>query len=218
MDGLSITLITGPANAGKAQLAMDAVRRHIAHGEEPLLVVPTRADAVHYRRELAEAGAAMGVRVLRFEELIEEAVRRASVASPALGDVARSRVLSTIAVGAGMHRGSGSVRALSELIAELRVRRISPARLVEALERWAQLDERAAQAAAALAHQLGPALERYDAELARIARADPEQRANCALDALRRGPEPWASTPASTISRACSSTRSRRWARWSTQA
>ena len=46
MDGLSITLITGPANAGKAQLAMDAVRRHIAHGEEPLLVVPTRADAL----------------------------------------------------------------------------------------------------------------------------------------------------------------------------
>ena len=36
MDGLSITLITGPANAGKAQLAMDAVRRHIARGEEPL--------------------------------------------------------------------------------------------------------------------------------------------------------------------------------------
>ena len=105
MDGLSITLITGPANAGKAQLAMDAVRRHIAHGEEPLLVVPARADAVHYRRELAEAGAAMGVRVLRFEELIEEAVRRASVASPALGDVARSRVLSTIAVGAARRAG-----------------------------------------------------------------------------------------------------------------
>jgi len=195
MDRLSITLITGPANAGKAQLAMDAVRRHIARGEEPLLVVPTRADADNYRRELAEGGAAMGVRVLRFEELIEEAVRRASVASPALGEVARSRALAAIAAGAGMQRGSGFVRALSELIAELRVRRISPAQLVEALERWAQLDERAAQPAAALARHLGPALERYDAELARMGRADPEQRANCAFDALRRKPALWASTP-----------------------
>ncbi|TMK98102.1 MAG: hypothetical protein E6G34_10565 [Actinobacteria bacterium] len=192
---MSITLITGPANAGKAQLVMDAVRRHVARGEEPLLVVPTRADAAHYRRELAEAGAAMGARVLRFEELIEEAVRRANVASPALGDVARSRVLTAIAAGAGVHRGGGFVRALGEFSAELKVRRISPARIVEALEQWADADERAAPAAAALARHLGPVLERYEAELARIGRADPEQRANCALDALRRRPVLWASTP-----------------------
>src|SRR5436190_124954 len=43
---MPITLITGPANAGKAQLAMEAVKRHVAHGREPLLVVPTRADFV----------------------------------------------------------------------------------------------------------------------------------------------------------------------------
>ena len=60
---MPITLITGPANAGKAQVVMDAVRAHLAHGEEPLLVVPTRADAEHYLRELAGEGAAMGVRV-----------------------------------------------------------------------------------------------------------------------------------------------------------
>ena len=53
---MPITLITGPANAGKAQVVMDAVRRHVAHGEEPLLVVPTRADAEHYLRELAGGG------------------------------------------------------------------------------------------------------------------------------------------------------------------
>ena len=57
---MPITLITGPANAGKAQVVLDAVRRQIAHGEEPLLVVPTRADAEHYLRELAGGGAAMG--------------------------------------------------------------------------------------------------------------------------------------------------------------
>ena len=72
---MPITLITGPANAGKASVVMDAVRRHLAHGAEPLLVVPTRADADHYLRELAGDGAAMGVRVERFAGLIGEAVR-----------------------------------------------------------------------------------------------------------------------------------------------
>ena len=76
---MPITLITGPANAGKAQVVLDAVRRDIAHGQEPLLIVPTRADAEHYLRELAGEGAAMGVRVQRFDGLIEEAVRRAGV-------------------------------------------------------------------------------------------------------------------------------------------
>ncbi len=50
---MPITLITGPANAGKAQVVMEAVRRHLAHGQEPLLIVPTREDAEHYLRELA---------------------------------------------------------------------------------------------------------------------------------------------------------------------
>ncbi|HYM53808.1 MAG TPA: hypothetical protein VES97_00485, partial [Solirubrobacteraceae bacterium] len=88
--------MTGPANAGKAQVVMDGVRRHLAHGEEPLLVVPTRADAEHYRRELAGEGAAMGARVERFEGLIGEAVRRAGVAEPVLRGIARERALAAI--------------------------------------------------------------------------------------------------------------------------
>jgi hypothetical protein len=41
---MPITLITGPANAGKAGVAMDTLRAHRARGERPLLVVPTHAD------------------------------------------------------------------------------------------------------------------------------------------------------------------------------
>ncbi|MGD0454924.1 MAG: hypothetical protein ABSB69_15125, partial [Solirubrobacteraceae bacterium] len=103
---MSITLISGPANAGKAEVVMDAVRRHVAHGEEPLLVVPTRADAEHYLRELAGAGAAMGVRVERFEGLIGEAVRRAGVGEAVLGAVARERVLAAIAARADGREGT----------------------------------------------------------------------------------------------------------------
>src|SRR5580704_265432 len=134
---MSITLISGPANAGKAEVAMDAVRRHVAHGAEPLLVVPTREDAERYLRELAGSGAAMGVRVERFAGLIGEAVRRAGVGEPVLGAVARERVLEAIAVRAGGDAGSsgtpGFLRALGEVFAELQVRRVTPARLRQAL-------------------------------------------------------------------------------------
>ena len=40
---MGIELVTGPANAGKAQVVMDAVRRHLAHGDEPLLVERIRS-------------------------------------------------------------------------------------------------------------------------------------------------------------------------------
>ncbi|HZL48082.1 MAG TPA: hypothetical protein VFC30_03600, partial [Solirubrobacteraceae bacterium] len=94
---MPITLITGPANAGKAREVMSAVRGHVAHGEEPLLVVPTRADAERYRRELAGEGVVLGARVERFEGLIGEVVRRAGIGQPVLGRVARERVLAAIA-------------------------------------------------------------------------------------------------------------------------
>ena len=96
---MPITLITGPANAGKAQLVMDAVRRELAHGLEPLLVVPTRADVEHYLRELAGERAAMGVRVLRFDGLIEEAAARAGVAGQSIGGLGRERLIEALAGG-----------------------------------------------------------------------------------------------------------------------
>jgi RecB family exonuclease len=49
---MSITLLTGPANAGKARAVLDALRAHRARGAYPLLVVPTRADIARYAREL----------------------------------------------------------------------------------------------------------------------------------------------------------------------
>jgi ATP-dependent helicase/DNAse subunit B len=187
---LPITLITGPANAGKAQVVMEAVRRHVAHGEEPLLVVPTRADAELYLRELAGGQAAMGVRVERFAGLIGEAVRRAGIGEAVIPGVARERMLEAIAARAGAPSAPGFVHALGELFAELQVRRVTPQRLSQALSSW-----RAADGAAA--HP--PALERlfgdYRATLERLGRMDAEQRAVRALDALRERPALWMRTP-----------------------
>lgn len=184
---MPITLITGPANAGKAQVVMDSVRRHLAHGEEPLLIVPTRADADHYRRELAGEGTAMGVRVERFEGLIGETASRAGVTGPVLGPIARERVLAAIATRAGAAATPGYVRALSAFVAELQVRRVTPARLSRALSECALEAENG--------HRAGALFEQYSRRLRELGRVDPEQRAVRALDALRREPALWGGTP-----------------------
>ncbi|MHB8243715.1 MAG: hypothetical protein ACYDHN_17235, partial [Solirubrobacteraceae bacterium] len=183
---MPITLLTAPANAGKAQVVMDAVRGHLARGEEPLLVVPTGADVEHYLRELAGEGAAMGARVERFDGLIEEAVRRGGVREPVLGAFARERLLATIAAPAA----PGFVAALGELFAELRVRRVSSATLERSLSQWAAEDD-----AGASRMRLGKLFERYQTALREMGRIDSEQRAVAALDALRRAPALWGSTP-----------------------
>jgi len=189
-----ITLITGPANAGKAREVMSAVRRHVAHGVQPLLVVPTRADAEHYRRELAREGVVLGARVERFEGLIGETVRRAGVGEAVLGRVARERVLARVATGAGDGARStpGFVRALARIVGELEVRRVTPARLQAALRAWETAD---GGRAAARAQELGRCFGEYRRVLKRIGRTDHERRAIQALDGLRREPALWGATP-----------------------
>ena len=57
---MSLTLITGPANAAKAGAVLERFRAALAR--DPLLVVPTFADVDHYRRELAAGGMVFGGR------------------------------------------------------------------------------------------------------------------------------------------------------------
>ncbi len=191
---MSITLITGPANAGKAELVMGALRGHLAHGEEPLLIVPTRADVEHYLRELAGERAAIGVRVERFAGLIAEAVARAGIAQPAIGALARERLLESLAAAEDPARSAGArrglARACSELLAELQVRRISPGRLARALEDW-----RATDGSGAVPFALDRLFADYRDALRRLGRADVEERAVGALDALRERPALWGRTP-----------------------
>jgi ATP-dependent helicase/DNAse subunit B len=187
---MPITLITGPANAGKAQLVMEAVRGHLARGEEPLLVVPTRADAEHYLRELAGGAVALGARVERFGGLIEEAVRRAQIGEPTLGALARERVLAAIAAESGPLAGAGFVSALAEFIADLRVRRVTPVALERALAQWDSEDGAGGSRA-----ELARLYSRYHRALKDLGRLDYEQRAVGALDALRRTPALWGRTP-----------------------
>jgi ATP-dependent helicase/DNAse subunit B len=188
---MPITLVTGPANSGKAQVLMDAVRWHLAHGEEPLLIVPTRADVEHYLRELAGGQTAMGVRVERFAGLVAEAVRRAGIGDAVLGGLARERVIAALAGRAGLPGvAPGLVRALGEFIAELQVRRVTPTRLSEALASWLAADR-----AGTSRSELGALYGDYRGTLQRLGRLDAEQRAVTALDELRERPALWGGTP-----------------------
>ncbi len=191
---MPITLITGPANAGKAELVLDALRGYLARGMEPLLVVPTRVDVEHYLRELAGERAAVGVRVERFAGLVDEMVMRAGVAESVLGGLARERLLLSLMSAEDPARaraaGRGLARALSDLLAELQVRRISSSRLARALEDWRAIDGLESSPI-----ELARIYRGYLNALRRLGRLDDEQRALRALDVLRERPALWGRTP-----------------------
>ncbi|HEV2980704.1 MAG TPA: PD-(D/E)XK nuclease family protein [Solirubrobacteraceae bacterium] len=189
---MPITLITGPANSGKAELVLQAVRAHAARDTQPLLIVPTRADVDHYRRELAGDGALMGVEVTRFGALLSAVVRCAGDSVPALGSFARRRMLEAIVARqapdiCGPFASAGFIAALARLVAELQVQRASPARLLRGLEDAAGADSATSSLAAVY--------EAYLRALRRSGRADEEQLAVRALDALRREPSLWSGRP-----------------------
>jgi len=98
-----LTLVTGPANAAKAGKVLDSFRRHAEQGDAPLLVVPTAADRDSYSRELLQAGALVGGRVLTWEDLIGLLARRFGVTGRLIGPL-RRRALVRRAISDG--RGS----------------------------------------------------------------------------------------------------------------
>jgi RecB family exonuclease len=219
-----IALVTGPANAGKAHVVLDAVRAHVAHGEEPLLVVPTETDQARYRRELAEGGLALGVRVERFESLLAVLVARAELGEARIGSLTRERMLARLA-----DARPGTAGALARLVAELETQRVTPARLRGALGALLAADSGAGGARSSderttvehlggqrrtIEHSGGgrtaaagsseerttlervcEAYERYHEALVQIKRADRELHVTRALDALRRKPALWGATP-----------------------
>jgi ATP-dependent helicase/DNAse subunit B len=185
---MSLALVTGPANAGKAHVLLEAVRGHVARGGEPLLVVPTEADQARYRRELAEGGMALGVRVERFEGLLAEVLARAGDMRAPFGPLAREHLLARLA-----NARPGMAKELAALVADLETQRVTPARLRGALRasgaEGEQPDERAPL------ERLCMVFERYQQTLTRIRRSDRELRVTRALDQLRRKPASWGAVP-----------------------
>src|ERR1700729_1091394 len=185
---MPIALVTGPANAGKAHVLLEAVRGHVARGQKPLLVVPTEADQARYRRELAEGGLALGARVDRFEGLLAEVLARAGAGRAPLGPLAREHLLARLA-----NARPGMARELAGLVADLETQRVTPARLRGALRALSSEAEDSEEQAPL--ERLCTVFERYHETLAQMRRTDRELRAPRALDRLRRKPASWGSAP-----------------------
>src|SRR4051812_50189549 len=88
---MSLTLVTGPANAAKAGYVLERLRE-VLH-REPLLVVPTAADVAHYQRELAAGAGVFGAQALTFSRPWRGIGRGAGVSAPAPGVGARGRAV-----------------------------------------------------------------------------------------------------------------------------
>ena len=195
---MAITLITGPANAGKAQLLLDGFCGHAARGEEPILIAPTQADVEHYSRELVSRGVLIGARVRRFQGLIEEIARRVGGMPRVVGEQSRRRILAVLMRQAPADLSSegsrpGVLDALTRLLAQLESEHVTPARLRSALRSWTSAQGQDASDAHVdlLAHVYARYIELLDS----LEWADPERYTALALDALRAHPGRWRATP-----------------------
>jgi ATP-dependent helicase/nuclease subunit B len=192
---MPLTLVTGPANSAKAQVVLERYRAALPNS--PILVVPRSADAEHYRRELADSGLVLGVRVEPFGGLMRELAARAGVDARVLGERAREAVLAAALVGTELRalqpatRAPGFVGALAGFIAELEARRIEPARFTLALRSWARSGTRRR----AYAEDLAALYSAYRRRLQRLGRTDAELHALATLDQLVLAPERWRATP-----------------------
>ncbi len=191
---MPLTLITGPANAAKARAVLERYRAQLARG--PILVVPTTADAVHYRRELAQSGVVIGVRVEPFAGLMREIADRAGLGGRALGAGARERVVAVAIAEAPLEllapsaAAPGFLAAATGLVAELGSRRIEPQRLTAALRTWAPSGRRRTYCDEVAAIYAG-----YRRRLERLGRPDAERVQTASLDAIRVDPSRWGRTP-----------------------
>ena len=138
---MGLTLVTGPANAAKAQVVLDAFNAALSRG--PILVVPRAADVEHYRRELAVRGGSLGLSVESFGGLIREVARRGGIGGRVFGEHAREHILRAVIAATQLEQlgpaseTPGFVRALAAFVAELESRRVEPARFTAALRAWA---------------------------------------------------------------------------------
>ena len=192
---MPLQLVTGPANAAKARTVLEAARARAA--ASPLLVVPTMADVEIYRRELAQEGAVLGVRVERFDGLLRELAVRGAVAGRTLTELQRERVAAAAIAATPLERLAGAAQtpgfapALVAFVQELGEARIEPPRFVRALRDWAAGEP----SRAGFAEELGALVLAYRRVQERTGRRDRPQHVTAALDALREDPRRWGATP-----------------------
>ena len=131
---MGLTLLAGPANAGKVELLLD--RYLAALDQDPLLIVPNRPDVEWAERELLERSPALlGGSIATFDGVFERIAASDPETRPVAADVQqtlalRAAVAKTPLNGLGESaRSAGFADALRDAIAEVEAGLVSPAEL-----------------------------------------------------------------------------------------
>jgi len=189
---MSLELIVGPPNSGRAGAVLERVRAAV--DRDPVLVVPAADDATRFEQDLCRDGGAVGVTIRTFAALVEDVVALTGASPPPTLSrpqrlaVVRAAVAATpLRALARSAHAPGFAIALDDLIAELQAALVSPDEL----------------RAAAAGVEGGGAHERELAELyaayVRLrdgaGRTDAGGIALAAAAALRAHPDAWGSRP-----------------------
>jgi len=137
---LTARLLIGPAASGKTAYLIGQARRD-AQGlaATPRVVVPSRLQVQAWRRRLAEAGGAVGVRVGTFDDLYHQVLRRSGDVVTRLTDPVQFRLLRTLLDEASLthyapiRTAPGFAQVLRDLIFELKAGGVFPERFTEAI-------------------------------------------------------------------------------------
>jgi ATP-dependent helicase/DNAse subunit B len=105
-----LTLLTGPANAGKVALLLE---RYLARlDDEPVLIVPNAADVVRRQRDLlSRCGALLGGSIGTFDDVFRRIARDDPEARPVATDAQRSLLVRRAIASASLNGLSRSARS-----------------------------------------------------------------------------------------------------------
>ncbi|HET7044717.1 MAG TPA: PD-(D/E)XK nuclease family protein [Gaiellaceae bacterium] len=176
---MGLTLIAGPANAGKVALLLERYLERI--GDEPVLIVPNRSDVDRVQHDLlAQAGAVFGGWIGTFADLFERIAKQGGDALPVVGDVQRSLLVRRVLQQASLNglgrsaRFGGFADSLIQIVAELEAGLLAPAEL---------------------AGELAMLYAGYRAELERLGRSDRQLREQHAVERVANELSAWDGAP-----------------------
>jgi ATP-dependent helicase/DNAse subunit B len=131
---MALTLLAGPANAGKVALLLERYRDAIAR--EPFLIVPNRSDVDRVERELlASCGALLGGQIGTFDDLFRRVARDGGEHRSVATDAQRALIVRRAVARARLNgwtrsaRFAGFADALSATLGELESGLVEPAEL-----------------------------------------------------------------------------------------
>jgi ATP-dependent helicase/nuclease subunit B len=131
---VALTLLAGPANAGKVALLLERYRDALP--DEPVLIVPNRSDVDRVERELlASCGALLGGQIGTFDDLFRRLARDGGEHRPIATDAQRALIIRRALARARLNgwtrsaRFAGFADALSSTLGDLESGLVEPSEL-----------------------------------------------------------------------------------------